>query len=107
MRNLSQDEIKTNQQDEPAFALYFYTPLCGTCQVASKMLGVVEQLKTGYSFGKADLNFMPEMAEQFSIESVPCLLLFQNGQVKEKIYAFHSVPYIYEKMIDKNTGPVE
>jgi thioredoxin-like negative regulator of GroEL len=107
MRNLTQDEIHILQHDEQAFALYFYTPLCGTCQVASKMLDVVEQLKTGYSFGKADLNFMPEMAKKFSIESVPCLLLFQNGRVIEKLYAFHSVPYIYEKMTSKNNGPSE
>ena len=78
--------------------LYFYTPMCGTCQVASKMLTVVEQLLPDVPSGKADLNYLPEMAERFEIQSVPCLIVLKNGVVQEKIYAFQSVPYLFEKL---------
>ncbi|MBM7694448.1 thioredoxin-like negative regulator of GroEL [Peribacillus deserti] len=78
------------------FCFYLFTPLCGTCHVASKILDVTEKLMPQFMMGKADLNYMPEIAETYQIESVPCLLLFTNGELQKKIYAFKSVPYIYE-----------
>ena len=77
--------------------LYFYTPLCGTCQVASRMLTVVEEL-VEIKMGKMNLNFYPDVAAEFGIESVPCLLIVRGGKVKDTLYAFHSVPYLLEKI---------
>jgi thioredoxin-like negative regulator of GroEL len=48
--------------------------------------------------GKVNLNFYPEMAKQFEVESVPCLLLIKDGDVIDQIYAFQSVPFLYEKV---------
>lgn len=75
--------------------LYIYTPLCGTCQVASKMLSVTAEFFPELPIGKIDLNYAPQLAEQWEIESVPCLLIFQEEKLVEKIYAFHSVPYLF------------
>ncbi|WML41070.1 thioredoxin family protein [Neobacillus sp. OS1-2] len=83
--------------NEESGILYFYTPLCGTCQVASKMLSVVEEL-VDVKMGKMNLNFYPDVAAEFAVESVPCLLIVRGGQVKETLYAFHSVPYLLEKI---------
>lgn len=78
--------------------LYLYTPLCGTCQVAGRMLSVVEQLLPDSNWLKADLNFVPSLAEEYAIESVPCLLVLKNNQLIKKIYAFQSVPFLYENL---------
>lgn len=83
--------------DEIKF-LYLYTPLCGTCQVAGKMLSVVEELLPHHNWLKADLNFIPALAERYSIESVPCLLVIKNNELIKKIYAFQSVPFLYESL---------
>ncbi|XJZ26834.1 thioredoxin family protein [Bacillota bacterium Lsc_1132] len=97
MKEWNQDELNTFFIDQSTGLVYFYTPLCGTCQVASKMLLVIEEmLKT--KIGKMNLNFFPETAKNFSVESVPCLLFVKNGEVVETIYAFHSVPYLLEKI---------
>jgi thiol-disulfide isomerase/thioredoxin len=79
--------------------IYFYTPLCGTCQLASKMLEVAETIVV-VKIGKMNLNFFPDLAERYKIESVPCLLKVKNGEVLETIYAFHSVPYLLDKIND-------
>lgn len=88
-----EDVTKAISDGRSAF-IYFYTPLCGTCQVAGRMLGVAEELVPGLAIYKTDLNYMPDIAEQIKIESVPCLLVLQEGSVKEKLYAFRSVPYL-------------
>lgn len=87
-------EKNTNAQA----AFYLYAPMCGTCQVASKMLDIVQELVPGLPIGKANLNYVQEIASLYQVESVPCLLITENGQLKEKIYAFHSVPYLYGKL---------
>ena len=79
-------------------AYYLYTPMCGTCQLASKMLEVVVVAMPDLPIGKANLNYVQEIASLYEVESVPCLLITENGKLKEKVYAFHSVPYIYEKL---------
>ncbi len=75
--------------------IYFYTPMCGTCQLASKMLEVVNETILTFHFNKCNLNYFPAVASEYEIESVPCLTIFQDGKIVEKIYAFKSVTYIY------------
>ncbi|MFK4997316.1 thioredoxin family protein [Bacillus sp. N9] len=96
MNEWSKNDIMKVIENKQDAVIYFYTPLCGTCAVASKMINIVERLITAIEFGKADLNYMPVMAEQFSIESVPCMIVIKEGRLIEKIYAFQSVPYLYE-----------
>ncbi|WP_223591968.1 thioredoxin family protein [Neobacillus bataviensis] len=88
----------TNFLESKATGLvYFYTPMCGTCQLASKMLLVVEEL-IEIEMGKMNLNFYPDLAVDFAVESVPSLLIVQNGVVMETLYAFHSVPFLLDKI---------
>ncbi|MEB2281537.1 thioredoxin family protein [Lysinibacillus xylanilyticus] len=77
-------------------AFYLYTPMCGTCAVASKMMMVVEQLLPQLQVGKANINFIEQIAYDNKIESVPCLLVYEGGEMTAKVYAFQSVPYLYE-----------
>ncbi|WP_110928580.1 thioredoxin family protein [Bacillus massiliglaciei] len=91
-------ELNEAMENTENFCFYLYTPLCGTCQVASKMLGVTLELFPEFKAGKMNLNYGPEVAEQFEIESVPCLLLFSKGQLVKKIYAFQSVPFLFQEL---------
>jgi len=62
------------------------------------MMEVVEKLLPEVKLGKADLNYHEEVAAKYVVESVPCLLVAKEGREVEKIYAFQSVPYLYEKL---------
>ncbi|MBA2875665.1 thiol-disulfide isomerase/thioredoxin [Anoxybacillus caldiproteolyticus] len=90
------EQIDEAIEQEEIVCVYLYTPMCGTCQLASRMLEIVQELFPDIKFCKSDINYMPERAISWSIESVPCLLIFRNAQLEKKIYAFHSVPYLYE-----------
>jgi thioredoxin-like negative regulator of GroEL len=97
MADWNLDEVSSFLKNHSSGLIYFYTPLCGTCQVASRMLQVIENM-VDVKIGKVNLNFYPEMAKQFEVESVPCLLLIKDGDVIDQIYAFQSVPFLYEKV---------
>jgi thioredoxin 1 len=98
MQEWNYEQLKDNLLKNKRCAFYLYTPFCGTCQVAGKMLEVVSELIPHLPIGKANLNIIPRLANDYKIESVPCLLLFEHGKIVEKIYAFHSVPYLLERL---------
>ena len=93
-REQFEEKVKTEEQA----LFYLYTPFCGTCQVASKMMHVIEAMKKELPIGTADLNYLEDVAVDYKIESVPCLLIAEKGRIKEKIYTFHSVPHLLEKI---------
>ncbi|MGF2617674.1 thioredoxin family protein [Rossellomorea vietnamensis] len=97
-KNISVEQIEEITKGQKFTALYLYTPLCGTCMVTGKMVDVTEKLFPQISFIKADLNYIPEAADKYSVESVPCMLLFRRGSLVNKIYAFQSVPYLHEQL---------
>ena len=97
MNELNQTDFVDFLERKSTGLIYFYTPLCGTCQLASKMLQVVEEL-VDTPMGKMNLNFYPQLAKDLAIESVPCLLIVRDGKVVEMLYAFHSVPYLLDKI---------
>ncbi len=96
MQEISSKEINSYIKQEGIVCVYLYTPLCGTCQVAGKILEIIVTIFTDIYFRKIDINYIQEIAVYFEVESVPCLLILKDGVLKEKIYAFHSVSYLYE-----------
>ncbi|RHB51636.1 thioredoxin family protein [Exiguobacterium sp. AM39-5BH] len=71
--------------------LYIYAPMCGTCAVAERMLAVVEAVDPELKIEKRDANFIPKELEVYQIMSVPALLKLENGQVRDRLYAFQNV----------------
>lgn len=103
MEKWTREEWEEQKQTAPQALFYLYTPFCGTCQVASKMMQVIRELRKDLPIGQADLNYLEDLAIDYKIESVPCLLISENGRITEQIYTFHSIPHLLEK-IDGNDG---
>lgn len=71
--------------------LYIYAPMCGTCAIAERMLTIVEAMDPALKIKKQDANFIPKELEAYQVMSVPALLKLENGEVKDRIYAFQNV----------------
>lgn len=98
MENWTREDWEMHKKKSSQSLFYLYTPFCGTCQVASKMMSVIDMMREDLPIGKADLNYLEDVAVDYQIESVPCLLIAKDGEVQEKIYAFQSIPYLLEKI---------
>ena len=75
---------------KPVF-LDFWADWCGPC----KMLGpTFERLADQYgekvTFAKVNVDELPNIANQFSIRSIPTLVLLEKGAVVEKIVGLRS-----------------
>lgn len=93
-------EITQKQLDGPDYLLYIYTPFCGTCHVARTMLEKIESVHQKEVFYKMNASLYPEFMKDHKVESVPCLLIKNNNEIKEKIYAFRSIPNIYSYLLE-------
>ncbi|WP_245207969.1 thioredoxin family protein [Sediminibacillus dalangtanensis] len=78
--------------------VFIHTPFCGTCKMAEKMLLVLEQIEEVSLFHEMNASLFPGFMQSYQVESVPCLLIVENGRVQEKVYAFQSLIHIQEKM---------
>lgn len=76
-------------------AVYFFTPLCGTCKIGERMLEIADMTGISVPLYKININFAPRLREQWKISSVPCLALLENGEPIQMEYAMNSVDHVY------------
>jgi len=81
-----------------AAALFFYTPFCGTCKLAYKMLTIASEVVHDVPIYKCNVNTMGKFVQMWEISSVPCLVYIRGNQIIKKQYALHSVADVYQDL---------
>ncbi|MCZ8521525.1 MULTISPECIES: thioredoxin family protein [Paenibacillus] len=71
--------------------VYVYSPLCGTCRVGMRMLEVACAASPEQAIGICNINLTRELAGRWKVESVPCLVHLEGGEVRRKLYRLGSV----------------
>ncbi|HLR09466.1 MAG TPA: thioredoxin family protein [Bacillota bacterium] len=89
-------EITHDRLQQDDLLLYIHTPFCGTCRLARTMLMKIESLHNKDIFYEMNAAFFPQFMQEAQVESVPCLLIKQDGKIVEKVYVFRSVANIYQ-----------
>jgi thioredoxin-like negative regulator of GroEL len=79
---------------QPRFVLV-YTPLCGTCKLALRMLDIVEAADPTLAIERCNLNAAPELAQRWRIGSVPALVRVEDGETADILYRLESVDRMY------------
>ncbi|MCU7556346.1 thioredoxin family protein [Macrococcus capreoli] len=79
------------------YIVFGYTPFCGTCKLAEKMLDITSAAKQ-VQVKKIDLNYYEDISQHFCIQSVPVMLFVKDGIVKDISYQFESVTTLYENI---------
>ncbi|MGN7413395.1 thioredoxin family protein [Paenibacillus sp. SAF-068] len=80
-------------------AVFIYTPLCGTCAAARRMLEVVEHMLPEGILSEMNIHDIPELVQQFQISSVPAVMLFDGQQdVPKMVYRMSSVEHLLSEI---------
>lgn len=96
MKEITEKEWNDLLGCKESFAVFVYTPMCGTCKLGFQMLHVIMTMNPEQRIYQCNIQFMKQLQNTFCIESVPCLLLFENGKMINRVYALHSVIHLYE-----------
>ncbi|MBC2366264.1 thioredoxin family protein [Listeria booriae] len=92
----NKEQLTQNLAEQADFALYFFTPMCLGCQQAMKLVDLADETLENTLIGKMDLNYVPELAEQWEITNVPVLLSFKEGELAEVSYKLGNLIDVYE-----------
>jgi len=100
MMELNEEELLTllTISDKP-HVVFLYTPLCGTCKAAIRMLEVAAHLlPTDLQLVSGNVNMLPNLVRQYRITSVPALLVAPAGRSEDLsiYYSMGSVERILE-----------
>ncbi|MGO4271791.1 thioredoxin family protein [Paenibacillus sp. TAF58] len=104
MQELTEQELleRVHRTQESSFAVFLYTPLCGTCKVTERMLDIILTMQPSLPIVKSNINFLPQITRKWQISSVPCIVILEQGKEKEYMYRMRSVDELYRRLLPLN-----
>lgn len=88
-------EINQNEFDEKVkidgkVLVDCYAVWCGPCQMLSPVIDQLAEEIESITFYKLNVDESEEVAMKYNIMSIPTLLLFENGELKQTLIGFKS-----------------
>ena len=95
VKKLNSQEFAAEAMKAPAAVVDFSATWCGPCRMLAPVLEDVSEKYAGkVGFYSVDVDESPELAVQYRISSVPCLVLLKNGEFADQIVGFRPEPQL-------------
>ena len=62
----------------------FNADWCGPCRMMAPTLEELSEETSGVIFASLNVDDNDELAEKYGVSSIPCLVLFENGEEKKR-----------------------
>jgi thioredoxin-like negative regulator of GroEL len=91
--------LERTETADSSFAVFMYTPFCGTCNLTERMLDIVMIMEPKLPLYKSNINFLPQVSLEWQISSVPCLVIVKAKQEKKMFYQMKGVDDLYHLLM--------
>ena len=92
---INENEFEEKIKEGKVFVDCFAT-WCGPCKMLSPVIDEVAIENTEYKFYKLDVDEAEEVAAKYGIMSIPTMLIFDEGKLKETVVGFRTKDEIKE-----------
>ena len=106
--HLTQEDFHQTLENNPMVVVDFWAKWCMPCKM---MQPVLKQLDETFGksivIGKADVDELPQLADQYQIHSIPALVIFAKGEVVSTIIGVRPYTQIVDevqKQLDAQTA---
>ncbi|AXK50952.1 thioredoxin [Spiroplasma alleghenense] len=66
----------------------FYADWCGPCKMIAPILEEISKEQEDTVIAKVDVDDLVDIAKNYEVMSIPTLILFENGVMKERVTGF-------------------
>ncbi|CAG9828096.1 unnamed protein product [Diabrotica balteata] len=81
-----QDFLEKVEKSKDPIIVDFFANWCGPCKALEPRLqNVIAQRKGQISLAKVDIDDLGELAAKYEVSTIPALVVFQDGKVKERL----------------------
>ena len=105
VKEIQEKEWKKTIDQKGKVLIDCYAPWCGPCRMLSPIIDDLSEEINNVTFYKINIDDAASVSEKYEIMSIPTLLLFENGNLKDTIVGFKSKEELEEllkKIGDKN-----
>ena len=88
MEKVNKEQFNEIVENNQIVLVDFYADWCGPCKMLAPILNEVETMYPTVKIIKVNVDEETEIAEQFKVMSVPTVVLFYNGKLKQTITGF-------------------
>ena len=81
---LNVDNFKQVISSDKPVLVDFWAVWCGPCRMLSPVVYEIANEDGNYIVAKVNVDEAPEIAREYSISAIPTLLVFKNGELKNK-----------------------
>ena len=81
-KNNFQNEI---MDSEKTVLLDFWAPWCAPCRMVVPIIEEIAGERPDIKVGKINVDEQPELANKFSIMSIPTLVVMKNGKIVQRV----------------------
>lgn len=90
-QNFNQEVLES----EKPVVVDFWAPWCGPCQMMGPIISqLAKDLGNDVKVGKLNVDENPGVAQKFSVMSIPTIIIFKSGAIKEQLVGVQEIDYL-------------